>query len=227
MKTANVALLVSVIMIAGALVLPLSSSMANADQTCKFTKANQRCDIDIGRVNGGFKLSIVNEQTNNNTGGGGGGTVDQEARDGVAALQTEDISQNGKLDTIVSENTALNQSFGSLTQELNSVKDSLATVQSDLANLTEKVITGISLSNGTVIVTPGGNGTGNGTGGGTGGNGTGNGTGGGTGNSTGGNSTGNGTGGNGSGNGTSGNGTLPVGLNIQNAFNGYLLRTSG
>ena len=214
-----IAIPIAMVLMIGIAAIPLSMS-ANAADVCKFNKENQRCDIDINRLTGGFKLSIVNEQTNN--GGGNGSTVDQTARDGVTALQNEDVNQNARLDAAVSQDTTLNQTVGSLTQELNSVKGELATVQADLANLTSQVITGISLSNGTVITPPGGNGTGNGTGGGTGGNGTGNGTGGGTGNGTGNGS----SGGNGSGNGTNGNGTLPVGLNIQQAYNSYMLRVS-
>lgn len=145
MKTINIALLVSVIVIAGALVLPLSFSMANAADVCKFNKENQRCDLDIDKVTGGFKLSIVNEQ--NNGGGGNVSTVDQVARDGVAANGAAD-ALNAAGDANVAGNvTALQSTVADLFKEIQGLK-------ADIAVLNSSVITGISLSNGSAVVTP-------------------------------------------------------------------------
>lgn len=148
MKTLNVALLVSVILVAGALVLPLSYSLANADTICKFTKSNQRCDLDIEKLNGPFKLSIVNEQNNNNTGGGGGGgTVDQQARDDIAANGALDAQNVVRADGITSNVTALQGLVATQAADIQQLR-------TDLQTLNASVITGISLSNGSVVVTP-------------------------------------------------------------------------
>jgi hypothetical protein len=146
MKT--ISMLVAVMMAAGALVLPLSMSTANADTLCKFTKDNQRCDLDIARLNGPFKLSIINEQNNN--GGGSSGnvsTVDQQARNDIAANGAADAQNVVRADGITSNVTALQ---GLVREQATTIQQ----LKTDLQTLNASVITGISLSNGSGVVTP-------------------------------------------------------------------------
>jgi hypothetical protein len=138
MKT--ISMLVAVMMAAGALVLPLSFSMANADTLCKFNAANQRCDLDVDKVTGGFKLSIVNEQNNGGGGSGNVSTVDQVARDQNTVNDQKDVILKGNVTTLAGL--------------VKGLVGEVAQLRADIQTLNNSAITGISLSNGSAVVTP-------------------------------------------------------------------------
>jgi len=156
---------VALALLAGTIALTQTNAVY-ADNVCKFTKENQRCDVDIEKVNGGFKLSIVNEQ--NNSGGGGANATDSVARAGVDELKAADVNQNSQIDSLTSENQALRQNasdaatqINSLSTQVSTLNDDVATLKAQVANLTSlNPVVGIQLSNGS---TPVGNNTGNGT----------------------------------------------------------------
>jgi hypothetical protein len=140
MKTISIS--IAMILMAGAItaLLPLSLSTASADNICKFNSENQRCDLDIDKVTGGFKLSIINEQNNGGGGSGNVSTVDQQARDAIAQNDINDVAVNG--------------SVTSLTGVVNGLLNEIADLKADIQTLNNSAVTGISLSNGSAVVTP-------------------------------------------------------------------------
>lgn len=178
-----------------------------ADNTKSFTcDSAKNCKAIFKKVNG----DVIIDFTNSGGSGGNVNATDQVARNGVAELRAEDVNQNNKVDALTAENQVLRQNATDAANQIATLTDEVNTLKDQVANLTsQNPVIDVNVTNGTTPTTGGG--------GGTGGNTTDNGTG------TGGNTTTD----NGSGNGTSGNGTVPTGLNLQEAFNQYLIRTSG
>jgi hypothetical protein len=193
----KVAILTAMILVVGIVsVVGINTTFADSKKAivnnCVVDKDTGKCDIKQFYKTKNGDIEVTNNVDVSAIMGGGSGnvsTVDQEARDGVTALQNQDTIQDNNIGSVQAQTEELRV----LINELNSTL--------------QNAVIDISDSGGVVD-----NQTGNNSGGGGGEVPPVNDTGGSTGNET----------GNNTGNGTSGNGTLPVGLNIQEAFNNFI-----
>jgi hypothetical protein len=145
MKTLNVALLVSVVLITGAMLAPLLMSTARAEDDCPVTDNQVICVFELNK--GDVKAKELKIGPFNINGGGG---VDQVARDGVRDNGIED----GK---VASNVTTLQRDVAALVKEVQDLR-------ADITTLNQSAITDIGLnsSNVTGPAEPPVNDTGNG-----------------------------------------------------------------
>ena len=139
------------------IVVAVPTSHAFADTKSFNCDTSKTCKAVFKKVNGDVEITF---------GGGGGGTVtvDQQARDGVTQLRSEDVNQNTKLDALTTENQALKQNVTDLTAQLSSATSDIATLKAQVANLSNaNPVVDINVTNGTAPapVPPVDNGTGN------------------------------------------------------------------